>query len=174
MASMQNFAQTEDEALALAPKIDSMDEITILEGSLRDKFELHKDLIQKHYEELATNKDVQFLDPDVEHYYAIEDAGVMCNLFMYVGDKLIGYSINIISAHLHYKQMGLAQNDVLFVDPEYRNGKAGLLLIAQTETICKERGASMMHWHAKPNTALDKLLPRIGYMVQDIAYTKVI
>ncbi|MDE1971166.1 MAG: GNAT family N-acetyltransferase [Patescibacteria group bacterium] len=167
-------AKTAEEAFQQAPAIDPAMTIRFVEESLRDKFEKHKDLFTAHYLELATNQDIQKLDPDLERYYLMEDAGVMVSIFMYLGERVIGYSLNVLSAHLHYKGLGFAQNDVLYVDPAFRNGKAGLLLIAQTEMACREKGADIMHWHAKPNTPLDSLLPRIGYMVQDIAYTKVL
>ena len=44
-------------------------------------------------------------------------------------------------------------------------------LIKETERMAKERGVQLMLWHAKPNTALEKMMPRLGYGVQDIIFS---
>ena len=63
-------------------------------------------------------------------------------------------------------------NDVLFVAKEYRRGRLGLGLIRATEREAKKRGAQMVSWHAKQGTALEALMPRLGYGVQDIIYSR--
>ena len=93
-------------------------------------------------------------------------------LSAYVGDRLIGYSVNFLMRHLHYADLVYAQNDLLFIDKDYRASRAGLALIRATEAHAKAKGAQMLIWHAKPGTALEALLPRMGYGVQDIMFSK--
>jgi GNAT superfamily N-acetyltransferase len=66
----------------------------------------------------------------------------------------------------------MLHNDVLYVHPDYRKSRLGLSLIKATESLAKSKGAQVVLWHAKPNTSLDTLMPRLGYGVQDIIYLK--
>ena len=88
------------------------------------------------------------------------------------GDVCIGYSMNIMIHHLHYADLRIAQNDILFVKKELRGVRLGLRLIKVTEDHAKSEGCKLMLWHAKENTALDKLLPKLKYGVQEIMYSK--
>lgn len=133
-----------------------------------------QDLLKMHYDEVAKNKSIMVLDPDRAKYQAIESAGKSLCLAAFVDEKIVGYSVNIVDTHIHYVGLVCCVNDVLFVDPVYRNSRCGLMLIKQTESVAKDRGAKLMLWHAKSGTALDLLMPKIGYGVQDIIYSKVI
>jgi hypothetical protein len=60
---------------------------------------------------------------------------------------------------------------LLFVTEGKRSGRLGLQLIRKTEEAAKERGARLMLWHAKTGTPLEKMMPRLGYGVQDIIFS---
>lgn len=148
-------------------------EIRIVEGSVIEHAARMQPLLEQHVEELTTRKDLMVLDPDWAKYQALEAAGIVLALFAWAGDELIGYSVTFIGPHLHYKQLRYAHNDVLFLAQNYRGApRVGMQLIAETERLAKERGARLMTWHAKQGTALDSLLRREGYAVQDILYTR--
>ena len=132
------------------------------------------DLLCAHREELTTNPDLIVLKPRVAAYETLEDAGKLLVLGLFDGDDLVGYSANLIDCNLHYGDLLVCQNDVLFVSPAHRQSRGGLLLIRTTEQEAKLRGAALMLWHAKPGTALEKLMPALGYRVQDIIHSKVI
>ena len=138
-------------------------------GALLDQAQ---QLFAAHWDEIALNKGMMVLKPDVERYQALEASGVLFALSAYVGDRLIGYSVNFLMRHLHYADLVYAQNDLLFIDKDYRASRAGLALIRATEAHAKAKGAQMLIWHAKPGTALEALLPRMGYGVQDIMFSK--
>lgn len=131
-------------------------------------------LLQAHRRELTTNPDIMELRPRRDRYEALEAAGFMVSLGLFDGDSLIGYSVNIVDANLHYGDLVIAQNDVLFVHPRYRKSQDGLALIHATEDAVRARGAHMMLWHAKEGTALHGLMPRLGYRVQDIVFSRVL
>lgn len=132
------------------------------------------DLFKEHYEEIALNKSVMKLLPNWEKYFALEQSGMIMCLGAFLGEECIGYSINFFTNHMHYKEMFYMQNDLLFVAEEHRNTRVGLDLIRETEKQAFARGAEMMLWHAKENTNLSNLMPRLGYAVQDIIYSKVL
>lgn len=144
----------------------------IVEGSVSDKWELISMLLQEHWEELAKNKHIMTLKPNIERYRQIEESGMLLALFAYDGNEIIGYSATFLSNHLHYVDLLTAMNDVLFVRKSHRSGRTGLQLIRETERIAKERGAQLMIWHAKQHTQLEQILPRIGYGVQEIMLSK--
>lgn len=129
-------------------------------------------LFAEHWEEIALSKHLMVLKPDADRYRAMEQAGMLLALGVWNGDELIGYSVNFIMRHLHYADLSVAANDLVFVSKAHRNTRAGLMLIRETERRCKERGAQLLTWHAKKDTPLASLMPRIGYAVQDIIFSR--
>lgn len=129
-------------------------------------------LFQEHYEEIARNKDLMKLNVNWPLYEELNDKQA---LFVYLAMRdnvCIGYSLNLITSHLHYADLMYALNDVLFVKKEFRGGRLGLQLIKATEDHARSLGCKMLLWHAKENTALAKLLPKLKYGVQEIMYSK--
>ena len=129
-------------------------------------------LFEEHYEEIALNKQVMKLKPDKKAYQNMEE---MRQIFIFSArqdDELIGYSVNFVLNHPHYADLKLAQNDLLFIKKEFRGSRAGLRLIKETEIHATSLGCKLMLWHAKENTTLAAILPRLKYGVQDIIYSK--
>jgi GNAT superfamily N-acetyltransferase len=146
--------------------------IRINKEFIAGKFEALDPLLHAHWEELATDKDLMVLKPDKLKYLQLEVAGVLHSLFMYDDDKLIGYSANFIGPNLHYSDLIVLTNDVLFVDPAYRNGLSGIRLIEATENMGEALGAKLTTFHAKTGTVLAQLMLRRGYRVQDILLSR--
>jgi predicted GNAT superfamily acetyltransferase len=130
------------------------------------------ELFAEHWDEIALNKRVMVLKPDAERYLATEQNGMLLALAAYQGDEIVGYSVNFIMPHMHYADLVIASNDLLFVSAAHRTSRLGLQLIRETERVAKERGAALMLWHAKENTALSTLMQHRRYKVQDIIYSK--
>lgn len=144
----------------------------IKEVSFRESYHEIKELIKEHWDELAKNKELMVLSPDWERYCAIEDAGNLLSLFVYQDGNCIGYSINIISNHLHYMDLQIAYNDVILLKKKYRNSPVGLRLIKQTKEKVRERGCRLLLWHVKKDTTMDKLLPKLGCKLQEVVYSE--
>lgn len=145
--------------------------VELVDNPLRD-MERWMPLWLEHREELATDKELMEVKPDVDRYEALVNQNKLFSLALYRGDKLVGYSINILSPSLHYSDVVFFQNDLLYLDPLERKGRSGLKLIKATEEIGKAVGAHMMLWHAKYDTNLEKILRRWKYDVQDIIFSK--
>jgi len=129
-------------------------------------------LFQEHYEEIARNKEVMKLNVNWPLYEALAETD---SLFVYLAmqdNVCIGYSLNIVTNHLHYADLNYVQNDVLFVKKELRGSRIGLRLMKVTEDHARSLGCKLMSWHAKEDTTLAKLLPRLKYGVQDIVFSK--
>lgn len=133
-------------------------------------FDESAELLIEHREELATDKAIMVLKPDFERYLALEDAGVLMVIAAYRGPRMVGYSVNLVTNNLHYADLVMCQNDVLFLTKSERKGTAGLRLIRETQRRGKAAGAKVMLWHAKPGTNLDKLMPRMSGTVQDVIW----
>ena len=144
----------------------------IREASVQQMLDSATELFEQHYDEIALNKNVMVLEPHVEKYLALEASQEIFVLALYKDDEIIGYSVNFLSHHIHYAKLKVCSNDLLFVKKEHRNGRAGYMLIKETEEFAKQRDAQLMLWHAKPDTALEKLVPRLGYKYQDIIFAK--
>lgn len=130
------------------------------------------ELFEEHWDEIALNKQVMVLKPDEARYRAMEQAGSLLILAAWEGEALVGYSVNFIINHLHYADLRLCSNDLLFITRSKRAGRLGLKMIRETEKCAAEKGAKLMLWHAKPDTALAVMMPRMGYGVQDIIFSK--
>ena len=144
----------------------------IRETSVQQMLDSATELFKEHYEEVALNKQVMVLEPFVEKYLALEAQNEIFVLALHSDDEVIGYSVNFLFNHVHYAKLKVCSNDLLFVKKEHRNGRAGYMLIKKTEEFAKQHNAQLMFWHAKPNTALEKLMPRLGYGYQDIIFSK--
>lgn len=130
-------------------------------------------LITLHWQEIALNKKLMVLKPMYDKYDAMEKANLLICVGAFDGEKLVGYSASIAIPHLHYADLLNASNDIIFLMPEYRKGHTGLKLIRETERIAKdEYGCRMVSWHSKSGTALDRLMQKMKYRVQDIIWTK--
>ena len=130
------------------------------------------ELFEEHWDEIALNKQVMVLKPDEDRYRAMEQAGSLMILAAWEGEALVGYSVNFIVNHLHYADLRLCSNDLLFITRSKRAGRLGLKLIRETEKRAAEMGARLMLWHAKQDTALAMMMPKMGYGVQDIIFSK--
>lgn len=149
-----------------------IEDFRIAETTVSDKIDALFPLLQAHRDELATAKHLMEVAPNLAAYRALEQCGALLALVAYRGNEIVGYSINFIGPHMHYSNLRYAHNDALYVKAGHRGGRLGLRLMRETERLAKEQGAAMMMWHAKPGTALEKLLPRMGYAVQDIVFSK--
>lgn len=140
--------------------------------TITDKIALTEALQRAHWEESARNKHLMVLAPALELYARIEQSGTLFAVIAYDGDEIVGYSVNILTTNLHYSALTMANNDLIFVAKAYRTGRTGIRLIDETERVAAKRGARLMLWHAKENTPLAKVLPRMGCAVQDILFSK--
>lgn len=145
----------------------------IRKSTVSEMLALASDLFAEHWDEIALNKQVMALKPDTARYEVMEANGALFILAAFnQGGALVGYSVNFVMRHLHYADLCVASNDLLFVSKEHRHGRLGLQLIRATEARAKKEGARLMLWHAKPNTPLADIMPRLGYGVQDIIFSR--
>lgn len=139
--------------------------------SLTSNLDAIKELLEIHWAECATDKKTMVLDPDFETYKQLDSLGRVLALFAYYNDVIVGYAINFVSTHPHYKQMKVCYSDIIFLDPMFRDTSLGLRLKKQTEIEAKNIGCEVVLWSAKEGSTFSKILQR-DCKVQDIIYSK--
>lgn len=149
-----------------------MPDYTLIETTLSDKRDILAPLLRQHAAELGAGSALKSAAPNWEAYRALENTGSLLAVVAYAGEQIVGYATVFIGAHLHHVGLRYAHSDALYVLPTHRRGGLGLSLIRETERLAKEGGARLIMWHAKPDSALEKILPRIGYGVEETAYCK--
>jgi hypothetical protein len=133
-----------------------------------------QDLLAMHYEELTLNKDKVRLKPMWEKYAALENAGAFVVYTARKNGALVGYGAFFINQHLHYADLTVAANDVLFLHPEHRTGRNGIRLIQFCENeLRKKIGSFKLTWHAKLGTDLGSVLNRMGYSTEESMLAKI-
>lgn len=140
-----------------------------------DKFiEEIKPLLELHYEELTLHKEHIKLNPDFARYKTLADAGIVKIITARDQGHLVGYSIWIVNTNLHYQDAKMANNDVLFLHPDYRKGRTGIKLIKESERILKDQGVIKILWHIKHAKDFRNILYRLGYADEDIIVGKIL
>jgi len=127
--------------------------------TLADERDECEDLIAEHWREIAVWQDIP-LDPEWPMYEALEKSQ---RLFIYTvrtdNGKLVGYAVFLLRNHLHYKKHIWALNDIVFVHPDYRDGRIGRRLVQFWEQDLKARGVHVVHVNVKiGHPALDLVL----------------
>ena len=79
-----------------------------------------KELLERHWEEIAVNKDKIKLNPHWEAYVDLEDSGQLRIFTARENGKLIGYFVVIVGVNLHYKDHVFAVNDILYLHPSWQ------------------------------------------------------
>ena len=131
-------------------------------------------LFEAHYEEIALHKGSMKLDPNWHRYYVLEEQDAVVCLAAWLGEEMVGYSVSILYEHMHYKDVLVMHNDVLFVKKEHRRGGLGIKLIEATEEMAKARECHVVLFHSKVDTPLGLILEARGYGVQDVMQSKVL
>lgn len=91
-------------------------------------------------------------------YDALHEAGGLVSVGAFADDdRLIGYASAFVSAHPHYA-LTAAQHDALFIHPDHRTPRLALRMLERVESECKARGAVLIAWHAKHNSAFARLI----------------
>lgn len=131
-------------------------------------------LTEKHWEEIAVNKDKIALNPDYEKYVALEDAGILKIYTVRDNGQLVGYFLVMVTPHLHYRDHIFAMNDIIYVDPTYRGSTIAYRLIKFAEQQLKADGVSVLMINMKVHAPFDRLLEGLGFSNTERVYTKFI
>ena len=132
-------------------------------------------LLEAHYEEIATYKEVKALNPDVWRYLEIEEKGILRIMTARDDGVMVGYFVSMIMPSLHYKDCSTAINDILYVHPEYRGGTLAYRLFKKALQDLKENtGANLVMIHMKIKHPFRELLTKLGFAQTEENWEKVL
>lgn len=132
-----------------------------------------KPMLEKHWEEIAINKDTIRLNPDYDLYYELEEQGVVkCFTARDQDDKPIGYIVFFIRPHIHYKDTMWGMMDILYVDKKYRGTRVAIKLIKFAEQCLQRDGIDVMMLGTKLHKDFGRLLEALGYSPVETFYGK--
>lgn len=134
-----------------------------------------KPLLERHWLEIARNRDVIEFAPDYGRYEMMDLAGACMIATVRVEGALAGYAIYFMTPHLHYRNNMWAISDIIWLAPEYRRGRLGVQLIEFAERTLRELGVSVMHTTGKvANPVLAAVLEHLGHIHIEFAYAKLL
>ena len=131
-----------------------------------------KELLELHWENVALNKDKIKLNPDWEIYSVLYDSGSLKIFTAREGALLVGYFVLVVAPNPHYKDHLFANNDILFLHPNYRKGLVGAKLIKFAEGHLRRMGVSVMVINTKVHKPFDKLLKWLRFNHIENVYSK--
>jgi GNAT superfamily N-acetyltransferase len=115
-------------------------------GEVRDECD---DIIAAHWREIAVWQDIP-LDPDWPTYENLSKAGMLVIYTVRTEEgKLVGYAVFVMRRHLHYKGHNWAINDIVFVHPDYRDGRIGRRLVQFWDEDLATRNINVVHVNVK-------------------------
>lgn len=129
-------------------------------------------LFDLHWEEIALDKAKVPLNPDVDTFRVLEQAGLLLIVTARDGDKMVGYHVTIVRPHLHYKHSLTAYADMYFIHPDYRQGMTGVRLFKYLESVLRERGVERIYQGTKIHKDMGRLFERLGYKETERLYVK--
>lgn len=138
---------------------------------LSDLWDEMRPLLELHWREVAHYQDIE-LEPDVDAYADVEAAGQMRLFTARDRGRLVGYAAFFVRPSHHYASSLQALQDVLYLHPDYRRGRAGATLIRVAETRLRAEGVQVVYHHAKRISQVGELLERLGYELVDEIYAK--
>jgi GNAT superfamily N-acetyltransferase len=128
-------------------------------------------LMERHWEELAYDKDDVPLDPDYDFYKRSNEAGYFVVYTVRNDSRLAGYAAYYVMPHKHYSKTLFGVSDLLFVEPELRNAGVGEAFVDFIENDLRKRNAKIMHTTTKvSHPALGRLLVHRGHQRIEAGY----
>jgi hypothetical protein len=132
-------------------------------------------LLALHWEEVALNKDIIKLEPDVEMYKQHERDGALHLLTVRENGVIIGYHCSIVKPHLHYASSLTAFVDVYFVDPKKRDmPRVAMRMFKEAEKTLAQRGVQRISASTKIHLDKSSLLVHLGFSEAERVFIKVI
>ena len=129
-------------------------------------------LWERHWEEIALDKEQIPLKPHFESFYGYEVVGALRILTARDARTrdLVGYCFNLLGPHLHYS-IKHAHTDMFWLAPEYRTGWNGVRMLAANRRGLKQLGVVLHTISFKigfEDGRVGKVLKRLDYAPSDI------
>ena len=128
-------------------------------------------LLVEHWKEIGTlDKDTAKLKPNWTWYKTLSDKGFLYVATVRKDTKLIGYCVCIIAPHIHYTDIMVAENDILFLKKEYRKGLVGYKLLKYTVSKLKKK-VQLITIGTKVKYNFGSVLTKLGFELTEYKFT---
>ena len=128
--------------------------------------------LPEHLEELAVYKEFD-ADPDLDKYRILENQQMIVCMTARANNVLVGYMVDIIYPHMHYKTMIVASNDFHYIVPEYR-AKCARGLTKAIEKFEKACGVYVRTTRVTPKNKAHRFDEAVGYHYIDATLGKIL
>lgn len=149
-----------------------MPEFRFFREEFRDFYDEAAPLLKSHWDEIAKNKQLLYINTDMGAYQRAEDAKRLVIVTARSGFRLVGYFVWALNPHPHYKHVTVAEEDLHYLLPEFRKGLNGYLLIKEALKAAKDVGADLCSVREKVGMEHPAIMKRLGLTATDIVYTK--
>jgi hypothetical protein len=126
--------------------------------------------LEDHWNEVGSIKDHR---PDVDEdvYRQLQNEGKLLCCVAWDGDDIVGFSVDFIQYHLHYKTVKVAVCDSHYIAPAYR-AKCARGLTKFIEKVEREMGVVSRITRTKNTNKAGDFFKAMGYVEAEIAWMK--
>lgn len=131
-------------------------------------------LLPAHYHEISEHyKHGIAMAPDLDKYMIKEANGEILYIALRDAGELVGYYIGFIQPALHYKDCLTLALDVIYVSPDSRGQKGGILLLNAVKAEAVRRGVKVMTMGFKESHRehMERLLQAAGMQPFETHYS---
>lgn len=125
-----------------------------------------KDLVGQHHKEAGS---IDNLSVNWELYCALDREGKLKTYTARNKNNLVGYIIFILNEHIRYQHSMVAENDVIYLTPEYRKGLTGYRFIKYAINNIKIL-CDIVTLRLKAKDTSIKLAKRLGFKLTDYSF----
>ncbi len=131
-------------------------------------------LFEKHYAEVAEDKDLLVLAPNYEYYKRGDEMKMILFVTARCSGALVGYMVWMLYYAPHYRNVLCAQNDMHFLLPEYRRGMNGYRLFKEAIALVRPLGVRYCCIRERIGHEHPAIMKRLGFTERDINYSCVL
>lgn len=128
-------------------------------------------LLTEHASEIPHYKGLD-ISPDFSTYLNLQAAGALRLFTLRKDGRLVGYSAFIVHPHKHSKQSLQANEDLIFISKQYREGIGGYRFIKWCDGELLKEGISIIYRHVSLARDFSSLLKRLGYQEIEVMYAR--
>jgi hypothetical protein len=144
--------------------------ITYSEENFEDLWPLMQKHLEAHWQEVGGFPEHK-PDLDVEKSMDLQNQGALACFAARDGETLVGYVVDFIQFHLHYKTVKVAICDVHYIAPEYR-AKCARGLTKFVEKVEREMGVFARITRSKRANRAGDFFKAMGYTEAEVAWLK--
>jgi hypothetical protein len=137
-------------------------------------------LLHQHYLETGTfTKDIP-LNMNFAQYRQLDAAGVLYTLTARDGDKLVGYLVVTVGAHLNFADTAFSTAILYYLVPEYRYGWNGVKLFREWIKASRATGMRVMQVsetlrvRGRHDKRVGVMLRYLGFKCMERSYTQLL